>query len=68
VKYKDDIKGKDEAIKALSMTLIEKGQENQKLSEMVIEIKNHHLSSSVFGQKFLVSKQSTLKVDDYIVS
>jgi hypothetical protein len=25
VKYKDEIKGKDEAIKALSMTLIEKG-------------------------------------------
>jgi hypothetical protein len=28
VKYKDEIRGKDEAIKALSMTLIEKGKEN----------------------------------------
>lgn len=28
VKYRDEIKGKDEAIKALSMTLIEKGKEN----------------------------------------
>jgi hypothetical protein len=28
LKLRDEIKGKDEAIKALSMTLIEKGQEN----------------------------------------
>jgi hypothetical protein len=28
VKQRDEIKGKDEAIKALSMTLIEKGKEN----------------------------------------
>lgn len=28
VKYRDEIKGKDEAIKALSMTLIDKGKEN----------------------------------------
>lgn len=41
IKQRDEIKGKDEAIKALSMTLIEKGKENQKLSEMVLEIKNH---------------------------
>ena len=41
VKYRDEIRGKDEAIKALSMTLIEKGKENQRLTEMVVEIKNH---------------------------
>ncbi len=41
VKQKDEIKGKDEAIKALTMTLLEKGKDNQKLSEMIIEIKNH---------------------------
>lgn len=43
VKLRDEIKGKDEAIKALSMTLIDKGKENQRLTEMVVEIKNHHL-------------------------
>ena len=41
VKQKDEINGKDEAIKALTMTLLEKGKDNQKLSEMIIEIKNH---------------------------
>jgi hypothetical protein len=41
VKQKDEIRGKDEAIKALTMTLLEKGKDNQKLSEMIIEIKNH---------------------------
>jgi len=54
VKYKDEIRGKDEAIKALSMTLIEKGKENERLTEMLVEIKNHHLMTQIIGQKFLV--------------
>ena len=54
VKQRDEIRGKDEAIKALSMTLLDKGQENQKLSEMVLEIKNHQLETQILGQKFLV--------------
>jgi hypothetical protein len=41
VKQRDEIRGKDEAIKALSLTLLDKGKENQRLSEMIIEIKNH---------------------------
>ena len=41
MKQRDEIRGKDEAIKALTMTLLEKGKDNQKLSEMIIEIKNH---------------------------
>ena len=49
LKMKDELKGKDQAIKALSLTLIDKAQENQKLSEMVIEIKQHHLNTSVIG-------------------
>ena len=51
-KLKDDIKGKDQAISALSLTLMEKGEENQRLSEAVNEIKNHHLSTSILGKKF----------------
>lgn len=49
LKQKDDIKGKDQAIQALSFTLLEKGEENQRLSETVNEIKNHHLSTTVLG-------------------
>lgn len=45
VKYKDEIKGKDEAIKALTLTLLEKGKDNQRLAEMVIEFKNHQLET-----------------------
>lgn len=54
VKYRDEVKGKDEAIKALSMTLIDKGKQNQRLTEMVVEIKNHHLMTQILGQKFHV--------------
>lgn len=66
VKLRDEIKGKDEAIKALSMTLIDKGKENQRLTEMVVEIKNHHLMTQILGQKFYVQRQGTIKNDDYI--
>ncbi len=52
VKLKDDIRGKDQAIQALSETLLDKGLENQKLSEAVNEIKNHHLATTILGQKF----------------
>lgn len=48
------------------MTLIEKGKENQRLTEMVVEIKNHHLMTQILGQKFLVQKQGTIKNDDLI--
>jgi len=56
VKLRDEIKGKDEAIKALSLTLIERGKENQRLTEMVVEIKNHHLMTQILGQKFYVQR------------
>lgn len=36
VKYRDEIKGKDEALKALTLTLLEKGKDNQRLQELVI--------------------------------
>ena len=63
-KLKDYIRGKDQAIKALSETLLQKGEENQRLSEAVNEIKNHHLTNSVLGQKFSAQKIGTLKYDD----
>ena len=45
VKQRDEIKGKDEALKALTLTLLDKGKENQKLTEMILEIKNHQLET-----------------------
>ena len=45
VKYRDEIKGKDEALKALTLTLMEKGKDNQRLQELVIQIKNHQLET-----------------------
>lgn len=66
VKLRDEIKGKDEAIKALSLTLIERGKENQRLTEMVVEIKNHHLMTQILGQKFYVQRQGTLRNEDFI--
>lgn len=66
VKYRDEIRGKDEAIKALSLTLLDKGKENQRLTEMIVEIKNHHLMTQILGQKFLVQRHGTIKNEDLI--
>lgn len=41
IRLLDEINGKDMAIKALSNTLYERGEENKKLAMMVSEIKNH---------------------------
>ena len=49
VKMKDETRGKDLAIQALSQTLIEKGEENQKMSEMVSQIKNHLLTTDTYN-------------------
>lgn len=41
VKLRDDIKGKDEAINALSLNIIEKAEKNKFLAEQISEMKNH---------------------------
>jgi len=43
---------------------LEKGQENQKLAEAVNEIKNHHLTTSIIGQKFAALKVGTIKYEE----
>ena len=50
IKLLDEINGKDLAIKALSDTLYERGEENKKLAMMVSEIKNHQLLTQVIGE------------------
>jgi hypothetical protein len=42
---KDEIRGKDEAIIALSDTLIEKGDKNRILTEKITEMKNHTMTT-----------------------
>ncbi len=56
VKLKDDIKGKDEALNALSQNIIEKAEKNQLLTEQIAEMKNHQLSTSYLNQSYLVQK------------
>lgn len=41
MRLRDTIKGKDDAIHALSLTLIEKGEHNKRLMEKLSEMKNH---------------------------
>ena len=45
----DDIKGKDEAVRALIATLQEKGDQNQKLVEKMTIMKNHQLSTQILN-------------------
>jgi len=47
---------------------LEKGQENQKLAEAVNEIKNHHLTTSIIGQKFAALKVGTIKYEEVTVN
>lgn len=67
-KVKDEKVGKDMCLQALTETLLSKGKENQKLSEMINEIKNHHLTNLFLNQKYGVVKQGTLINDNLIVS
>lgn len=48
-RMEDEIRGKDEAIKALSDTLIEKGTKNMELVEKITEMKNHSMTTHYLG-------------------
>jgi hypothetical protein len=67
MRLKDEIMGKDMAIAALSETLIEKGDENMMLSEMVSQFKNHLLSSKELNEKFAVQRVGSLKYEEVTV-
>jgi hypothetical protein len=51
---RDENRGKEEAIVALSQTLLEKGEKNRLLGEKLAEIKNHQLSTHYLNQPFFV--------------
>ena len=67
IKLLDEINGKDLAIKALSDTLYERGEENKKLAMMVSEIKNHQLLTQVIGELFAVTRINAFKNEDLMV-
>ena len=62
-----EIKGKDQAIKALSQTILDKGDENQKLLEMVSQFKNQLLNSDFYNQKYAVQRLDRGKPEDMTV-
>ena len=52
----------------MQTTLIEKGEQNQRLSETVNTIKNQLLNDKIFDQKFSVTHVTNFKSVDYTVS
>lgn len=64
IKLKEEMRLKDQAIQALSETLIDKGDENQRLLEMVSQFKNHLLTSSFYNQKYYAQKITNGKEED----
>jgi len=49
---KDHLKGKDMAITHLSNTLMEKGHENENLTEMVTYFKNRLITEGIFSTTY----------------
>eukprot|EP00347_Sterkiella_histriomuscorum_P006730 403351654 len=59
--------GKDTTLKAMTDILYQKGEENQRLAEMISEFKNQHLVSEIFGKKYAVVKSSTISADEQLM-
>ncbi len=62
------MKGKTQAIVALTHTLLEKGDHNRKLMEKLSEMKNHQLSHHFLNQWYLVSRATKKDTHDFLVS
>ena len=58
---------KDEVIGQMTENLIEKGKEQEKLAEIVVEMKEQHLVNSVFGHKYLVTRLGSIKSEQRLV-
>lgn len=56
VQLQDKVNGKDQAIKQLGKTIIERGQENEKLAEMVCFFKNRLITENCFHTTFSAQK------------
>ena len=67
MKLRDTVIGKDDAISALSHTLLEKGDHNRRLTEKLAEVKNHQLKTHFLNEWFLVTKLSKMGPVDLLV-
>ena len=67
MKLRDSVIGKDDAISALSHTLLEKGDHNRRLTEKLAEVKNHQLKTHFLNEWFLVTKPSKKGPVDLLV-
>lgn len=68
VRLRDSVQGKDDAIKALSQTLLEKGEHNRRLTEKLTEVKNHQLKNHFLNEWYVVSKTSKKGPIEMLVS
>lgn len=65
---KTEIDESRDAMKQMQLALMKKGEENQRLSETVNQIKNQILEEQIFDQRFIVQQVGALSTTDYIVS
>ena len=56
---KDVIQGKDEAIKSLGASMMAGGKENERLAEMVSQLKNKLVTETVFHTSFVATLKSS---------
>ena len=67
VRFRDEVRGKDLAIQALSDTLIDRGEDNMKLVEKLSAVKNHQLQTQYLNQSYLVYYISKKGIQDMLV-
>ena len=59
VSLQDTVKGKDEAIKSLGNTIMNSGKENERLAEMVSQLKNKLIIENVFHTSYAAVLRSS---------
>lgn len=65
---KEEMLGKDEMVETLNKTIMKKGKQNQRLSELVNTFKQELINDQVFQQTFGVMYTSHLGRFEYTVS
>lgn len=56
IQYKEQVRGKDQAIKALGLSLMEKATEHEKMSEMLNLFKNNIMNENCFHVNYGAKK------------
>lgn len=66
IRFRDEVRGKDMAIQALSETLIDRGKDNMNLVEKLSAVKNHQLQTQYLNQSYLVHNISKKGIQDVL--